>query len=312
MTIILAAASVFALGVLYAYCVTFRSPDKVQNDIFNIPNTEQYQQQRDVMCRMIRDMDAVPCRRVTIRSRDGLTLSARYYHQADGVPTAICFHGYRGTSIRDFCGGGQLCLSHGHNLLLVDQRAHGESEGRVITFGIRERFDCLDWIRWAEEQGAPAILLYGISMGGATVLMAAGEELPPTVRAVIADSPYSSPEAIIAKVSRDRRLPPVLAMPLIRTAARVLGSFSLTECTAADAVRNTDLPILIIHGEDDRFVPCEMSAEIAAANPAIRRCTFPGAGHGISYMKDTPRYHALVNAFLAEVLGSSPDTTLPQ
>ena len=310
MTILFLAAA-FALGVLYAYRVAFRSPDSVQNDVFNIPNTEQYQQQRDVMYRMIRDMDAVPCRRVTVRSRDGLTLSARYYHQADGVPMAICFHGYRGTSIRDFCGGGQLCLSHGHNLLLVDQRAHGESEGHVITFGIRERFDCLSWIRWAEEQGAPAILLYGISMGGATVLMAAGEALPPTVRAVIADSPYSSPEAIIAKVSRDRRLPPVLAMPLIRTAARLAG-FSLAECTVADAVRRARIPILIIHGEDDRFVPCEMSAEIAAANPSIRRCTFPGAGHGISYMKDTPRYHALVNGFLAEVLGSSPDTTSPQ
>ena len=306
MIILLIAAAALAAGVLYAWCVTFRSPDKVQNDIFNIPDGEQYQHQRDVMYQMIRDMDAIPFQRVTIRSRDGLTLSARYYHHAHGAPIAICFHGYRGTSIRDFCGGARLCLSHGHNVLLVDQRAHGESEGHAITFGIRERFDCLDWVRWAEEQGSPAILLYGISMGAATVLMAAGEGLPSTVRAAIADSPYSSPEAIIAKVSRDMHLPPALSMPFIRTAARLAG-FSLAECTVADAVRRARIPILIIHGEDDRFVPCEMSAEIAAANPSIRRHTFPEAGHGISYMKDTPRYHALVHEFLSGIPGILPE-----
>ena len=100
-------------------------------------------------------------------------------------------------------------------------------------------------------------------------------------------------------------LPPVLSVPLLRTAARLAG-FRLRETTAADSVRGTDLPILNIHGEDDRFVPAAMSAEIQQANPAIRRHTFPAAGHGISYMKDTPRYHRLVTEFITEVLSSAP------
>jgi pimeloyl-ACP methyl ester carboxylesterase len=303
--ILLAAAAVIALLItLFCYRLAFYSPDKTQENIYNIPTDEQYLQQRDVMHAMIRDMAAVTCQQVTITSRSGLQLSARYYHHDDRAPLSICVHGYRSTSIRDFCGGAILAMEQGHNVLLIDQRAHGQSQGHTITFGIRERLDCLDWIQWGLERfGADVpILLYGISMGGATVLMAAGSGLPDNVRGIIADSPYSSPEAIIRKVCRDMKYPPTLAMPFIRAAARLFGGFSLTEYTAAEAVKNASVPIMIIHGEDDRFVPCSMSADIQAANPAIRRHTFPDAGHGISYMKDTPRYHRLVKAFIAEVL----------
>ena len=301
--VVLGGAVLYALCTAIGFRITFLSPDKVQNDIYNIPDGEQYQVQRDVMYAMIAEMDAVPFEWVSIRSHDGLLLSGRYYHTADGAPLSICFHGYRGTAIRDFCGGGQLALELGHNLLLVDQRAHGKSQGRVITFGIRERLDCLAWIRWGLDRlgKETPILLYGISMGGTTVLMAAGEDLPSNVRGIIADSPYSSPQDIIAKVSGDMGLPPALSVPLLRTGTRLAG-FSLTEITAADAVRNVSVPILIIHGEDDRFVPCSMSGEILRANPAIRRYTFPEAGHGISYMKNTPRYRQLVKEFICKTL----------
>lgn len=302
--ILIAAAALFFLLTTTCYHIAFHSPDKVQNDTYNIPTGEQYQEQRDIMVAMIRDMASIPCQRVTITSRDGLRLSARYYHRNENAPLAICFHGYRGTSIRDFCGGARISLEQGHNVLLVDQRAHGESEGHTITFGVRERLDCLDWVNWATGRFGEdvPILLYGISMGGATVLMAAGSGLPQNVRGIIADSPYSSPADIIRKVCRDRKLPPAAVMPFLSTAARLFGGFSLTELTAAEAVKSSKIPIMIIHGEDDRFVPCSMSAEIQAAKPAIRRHTFPGAGHGISYMKDTPRYRQLVEEFTAEVL----------
>ncbi len=303
--ILLAAAVLLCLAItFFCYRIAFFSPDKTQGNIYSIPSGQQYQQQREIMRTMIRDMAAIPCQKVTITSHAGMRLSARYYHCADDAPLAICFHGYRSTAIRDFCGGARLAMEQGHNVLLVDQRAHGESDGRTIAFGILERLDCLDWVHWGMErlgQDVP-ILLYGISMGGATVLMAADAGLPANVRGIIADSPYSSPYEIIRKVCRDMRYPPALAMPFIRTAARLLGGFSLTEHTAARSVKDASIPIMIIHGEDDRFVPCSMSADIQAANPAIRRHTFPEAGHGISYMKDTPRYHRLVKEFCAEAL----------
>ena len=307
--ILLAAALLMAFAIiLYCYRLAFYSPDKTQDNIYNIPTGEQYQQQREIMHTMIRDMAVIPCQQVTITSRSGMRLSARYYHGNDHAPLAICVHGYRSTAIRDFCGGARLAMEQGHNVLLVDQRAHGQSDGHTITFGIRERLDCLDWIYWGRERfGSHApILLYGISMGGATVLMAAGSGLPGNVRGIIADSPYSSPADIIRKVCGDRKIPPALAMPFLRAAARLWAGFSLTAYSAAEAVKSASIPIMIIHGEDDRFVPCSMSAEIQNANPAIRRYTFPDAGHGISYMKDTPRYRRLVSEFMAETLGSSP------
>ena len=307
MTILMLPAAVLLMAfaiTLFCYRLAFYSPDKTQDNIYNIPSGEQYQQQREIMRAMIRDMAAIPCQQVSMTSRSGMRLCGHYYHTADDAPLAICIHGYRSTAIRHYCGGARLAMEQGHNVLLVDQRAHGDSDGHTITFGIRERLDCLDWIRWATERFGSnvPILLYGISMGGATVLMAAGESLPANVRGIIADSPYSSPYEIIRKVCRDMKYPPTLAMPFIRAAARVFGGFSLAECTAAEAVKRAAVPIMIIHGEDDRFVPCGMSADIQAANPAIRRHTFPEAGHGISYMKDTPRYHRLVKDFWAEVL----------
>lgn len=301
--ILTAAAGICLLIMLYCCRVAFLSPDKIQNDIYNVPTEEQYLDQRDVMFEMIRSTAALPFQPVEITSYDGLRLAGRYYHRAEGAPLVICFHGYRGTAIRDFCGGARLALDQGYNVLLVDQRAHGNSQGHFITFGIRERRDCRSWVDWARERfGADTpMLLYGISMGGATVLMAA-PDLPENVRGIVADSPYSSPVDIIRKTCRDMGIPAAPATPFIHASARLFAVFSLSELTAAQAVQNTDIPIMIIHGEDDRFVPCSMSAEIAAANPRIRRYTFPGGGHGISYMKDKARYHRLVEGFSAEVL----------
>ena len=301
--ITLAAAALIGFAItLCCYRITFYSPDKTQENIYNIPTDPQYQPQRAVMVQMIRETAAIPCEMVSMTSRSGMRLCGRYYHVGDNAPLAICFHGYRSTSIRDFCGGAILAMEQGHNVLLVDQRAHGKSSGHTITFGIRERLDCVDWIHWGMERlrADVPIFLYGISMGASTVLMAAGDDLPANVRGIIADCPYSSPYDIIRKVCKDQKYPPALTMPFIQAAARLFGNFSLRECTAAEAVKRTNIPILMIHGEDDRFVPCAMSAEIQG--PSVRRHTFPDAGHGISYMKDTPRYHRLVKEFLKEIM----------
>lgn len=295
-------------AVLIIYRIAFYSRERGrQENIYDIPSSPQYQPRREYMKKLIADLAAVPCERVEILSRDGVKLSARYYHSADGAPLQIQFHGYRGSAIRDFCGGARFALEMGHNVLLVDQRANGASGGRTITFGIRERYDVLDWIDYALKRfGAEtSIGLYGVSMGAATVLMAAGmPELPDNVRGVVADCPYSSPEAIIRKVAReDMHLPAGLMMPLVKLASRVLGGFSLSADSPVEAVRRARIPILIVHGEDDRFVPCGMSREIRAANPNLVQLeTFPGAGHGLSYIVDYGRYARLVVGFEKKIL----------
>jgi len=292
---------VFLLILLGIYRLAFYVPVRERSERpHDIPSSEQYLPERDRIHRLVDDLLAVPCERVTVRSFDGLLLGARYYHVSDSAPVQIQFHGYRGSAIRDFCGGCPIALSHGFNVLLVDQRGHGQSEGHDITFGVQERYDVLAWVDYIRDRlgkNTP-IILAGVSMGAATVLMSTALDLPDCVRGVIADCPFSDPQAIIAKVGRDMRLPSGLLMPLVRLTARLFGRFDLTAASALSAVQNTRLPVLIIHGEDDRFVPCDMSRALKAANPAcVTLETFPGAGHGLSYIVDERRYERAIHDF---------------
>lgn len=290
-------------GGYYAYRIAFFSPQK---DRGRMPSTsgKQYDPYRAEMARIYKQLNDRPFETVTICSRDGLKLSGRYYHIKDGAPLDIGFHGYRSSPMTDFSGGSELSFRLGHNVLLVDQRAHGKSEGRTIAFGIQERWDVLSWTQYAVERFGPdtKVVLYGVSMGAATVLMASELELPENVKGIIADCPYSSPEKIIRKVAKQMNIPDWLAWPFVVIGAKVYGGFDIRETDAAQAVKNAQVPILIIHGEADGFVPCEMS-DIAAHNPEmVVRYTFPGADHGISYLADTPRYQKLVTEFMQKVL----------
>ena len=235
----------------------------------------------------------MPHEHFSIRSFDGLTLRGNYYEYAPDAPIELMFHGYRGNAERDLCGGVQRCFALGHSALIVDQRAAGRSEGRVISFGINESRDCLSWIDFMLEHfGADVkILLCGISMGASTVLIAAGESLPPQVRGVLADCGYHSAKEIIKAVVRKLRLPADLLYPLIKIGARLYGGFSLEEKSPEQAMKNCKIPVLFFHGEEDRFVPCEMSEKSYEACASIKKIvTIPKAGHGLCYLVDGERY----------------------
>ena len=249
--------------------------------------------------------DSQPCERVSIRSRDGLTLQGRYYHSADGAPLHILCHGYKGNAIRDFCGGWKVAAELGHNALLIDQRCHGKSQGHTITFGIREKTDVLEWIRYANGRfGNVPIVLSGVSMGAATVLMAAGMELPENVKAVVADCPYDAPSNIIRKVlGQDMGMPEKMVYPLIRLGGMVYGGFNLDADSPVEAVKRSRVPILLIHGDEDRFVPYAMSQNIHAAAPEkIRFVTVPGAGHALNFATNPQLYSQTLKTFLSEHL----------
>ena len=216
----------------------------------------------------------------------------------------ILVHGYRSHPFRDCSGGHALSRRMGFNALVIDQRALGASGGHTISFGIKERKDCLCWIRYLNERFGTdvPIILSGLSMGAATVLMTTGLDLPENVACVIADSPFSSPAAIIEKVCADKHYPVPVCRPFLYLGALIFGGFRLGACTAKDAVKRSKIPILLIHGEEDRFVPCGMSLEIAAACAAPTEvATFPGAGHGLSYLTDPIRYESVVCYFLRSV-----------
>lgn len=284
----------------YTYCVCFHSPAKRKEDPYMKMEGDQYEEVCDNIYSSTRIMDKADAEEIEITSNDGLVLKGRYYHTKDGAPIQLLFHGYRSHPLRDCAGAFMLAKKIGFNVLAVDQRAHCKSGGRVITFGICERCDCVSWAEYVSKRFPDSpIILGGLSMGAATVLMASELSLPTNVCAIIADCPYSSPKAIIRKVCNDRKIPAVIAYPFIRFGARLFGGFSLEDCSAEEAVKNTKLPILLIHGEDDRFVPCEMSRQIykSCKSPAVLQ-TFPYAGHGLCYMTDPLRYEDIVTRFL--------------
>ena len=302
--VIAVAAVIFFGAAYYAYTMAFLAPKDCGR---NLPDTgsKAWIAYKDILDRMIHTLQSRPCEEVSIQSHDGLKLVGSYYHTADGAPLAICFHGYKSSFLADFCGGSQLILSQGHNLLMVDQRSHGRSEGKTITFGIQERKDLAAWVQYAADRfGADVpIFLYGVSMGAATVLMAADLALAGNVRGIIADCPYAVASDIIVDVGRKMHFPEAFTRPFGWIAARIYGGFDLHETDAIRAVAKTEIPILIIHGEADTFVPAAMSAQVQLANPKIvRRITFPGAGHAMSYLTDTPRYRTAVTEFLREIL----------
>lgn len=303
--IFLGLAAAMLCAAFVTYRIVFRSPDRTQNDDYSVPHSDQMDPIYDAVTEMIRTVNAIPYERVSVMSRDGLRLNGRYYHQRDGAPVAILFHGYRGTPARDFSGGMQMYRSKGLNLLMIEQRAHCTSGGHTITFGVKERTDCLVWIDYVRKRFGEQtpILLAGISMGATTVLMASGLKLPENVKGIIADAPFTGPKAIIRKVCTDRRIPPCVVYPFIALGARLFGRFDPNGADAAEAVKRTPVPILLIHGEDDRFVPCEMGRAIARANPRMAEIhTFPNAGHGLSFLVDRPRYERITDAFLKRVL----------
>lgn len=229
------AAGALIAEASYAACrLVFTVPEGCSDDPYRIPKGEQYDKLHERMTATVDAAVSIPFEDVYIRSHDGLRLRGRYYETSPGAPVQILFHGYRSNAVRDFSGGLRLALNSGCNALLVDQRAHGGSEGKHLGFGVLERRDCLDWIEYVNKRcgsGVP-IVLVGVSMGAATVLMAAGLELPDNVVGVIADCGYTSPKEIICKVAVDMKLPSRLLYPLVRLGARLFAGFDPNECSA--------------------------------------------------------------------------------
>lgn len=266
---------------------------------------ERDMQYKEPMMKWVRDVEGRPYERIEITSRDGLRLVGRFYPAKNSDNRVeIFFHGWRGAALRDGCGAAGLTQKSGVNLILVDQRAHGESDGNVITFGIKEKYDCLDWINYAVERfGSDVkIMLSGVSMGASTVLMASELDLPPQVKGISADCGYSSPESIIRKVCRDMGISDKIGYPFVCLAARLFGGFSMKDGGAVEAVKHAKVPILIIHGEEDDFVPFSMAKEIYDACASEKYyLAVKDAGHGLSFFCDFDTYEALEREFQARI-----------
>ena len=276
-------------------------------DDYTIPSGKIYEPYRESMVKWMKEVRAMPHEDFYITSHDGLKLHGRYYEYAPGAPIELMVHGYRGNGDRDLCGGVQRCFKLGRSALVIDQRASGESEGNVITFGINEHRDCRAWAEFMAEHFGPdaKIILTGISMGASTVLMAAGTPLPPQVKGVLADCGFSTAREIIQKVIHQLKLPPKLLYPFVRLGAWLYGGFKLESYSALEAVKTATVPVIFFHGNTDDFVPWEMSkANFDACTSRKQLVVTPDAGHGLCYPVDPKAYLQSLSDFFGPELSA--------
>ena len=232
-------------------------------------------------------LEALPREEVSIRSADGLKLTGHLIKSRYPRRLIIAFHGWRSSWSRDFCMVAPFWLEQHCNVLFVDQRAQGNSEGQYLGFGLLERSDCRQWAMWADRQnyGLP-IYLAGISMGAASVLMAAGMDMPESVRGIIADCGFTSPKDICIHVARDNlhvSYGPLRSAWIDRCFRKKIHMTSGAYSTLT-AMKNAKVPILFIHGTADSFVPIDMTYRNYRACAAPKRLVVvPGAGHAMSY-----------------------------
>lgn len=236
-----------------------------------------------------------------IEAYDGTKLYGRFYKNGDSKTTILMMHGFRSNPIHDFSCAFKFYYDKGFNLLVPDQRAHGKSEGKYITYGAKERFDAKSWLYYANTlvEGGE-LYATGVSMGATTVLMAAELTLPENVKGIIADCGFTSPAEIIKKVMReDMKVPLFPLYYTTKAMAKVVAGFDFEECSAENAVKNCKIPLLFLHGKSDSFVPFSMGEKIYDAAGGQKKAVWvDGAEHGCSFLVDHEACATALHGFL--------------
>ena len=250
-------------------------------------------------------VESRPHEEVSVTSFDGLKLRGIYLPIENPRGCILCFHGYRSFGMQDFAPMPEYYQSLGLSVLVVDQRACGKSEGKYTTFGILERRDVVTWANYMKERvGDLPLMLDGLSLGSATVMLSADQPLPETVCGIIADCGFTSPWDILTHCGKKWfHIPAFPMVHILSCVARVMFGGGYRSVDTREALAKSSLPLLLLHGADDDFVPTWMSGvHYDAATGYKRKVIVPGAGHGMSYITDMPRCQKELSDFVDHVL----------
>ena len=241
-----------------------------------------------------------PMEEIVIQSFDHLRLYGRYFHKEGHDKLVVMCHGWKSPWYVDFS---KLAIwfyeKMNCDLLIMDERAGGKSEGRYVTFGIREKDDIHDWVMWAKEHQNLPIYLYGTSMGAATVLMVASS-LNTIVSGIIADSPFTNTYMELKDFAkRNIYLPEKPFLPSLNFLTKKIMKDDLKSIDSMPLLKKTTIPILVFHGELDFFCDVEVSKKIASLHyPNISVHIYPDANHCSSYAKHEEEYEQIICDFI--------------
>ncbi|MGN0106170.1 MAG: alpha/beta hydrolase [Hominilimicola sp.] len=238
---------------------------------------------------------------VEIMCHDGTTLVGHWFPCENAERIIIAMHGWRSSWYKDFGMLSDFWENNNCSILYVEQRGQNNSGGQYMSFGLIERYDCLDWVHWVIERCGTEIPIYicGVSMGATTVMMASSLDMPENVHGIVADCGFTSVDAIWKHVSNNNLH---LSYNVRRTIANNICKnkihFGTEDYSTVDALKDTSIPVLLIHGTDDSFVPIQMTYEnYKACNAPKKLFVVPGADHGMSYYVDKDGYEATVKEF---------------
>ncbi|MFD0898007.1 alpha/beta hydrolase [Loigolactobacillus binensis] len=241
-----------------------------------------------------------------IITADGLTLQAVLLRQAQATTkVAILAHGYH-HSLEQMAPYAKLFFDLGYNVLVPDARGHGDSEGHTIGFGWLDRRDYVQWAQlMTREFGSQAtLLLFGISMGAATVMAASGEaDLPVTVKAVIEDSGFSSvAKEVSYRLRTHYKIPQYPFFPLMALFAKGQAGYSYYQGNILKQLARSHTPTLFIHGGEDGYVPPRAFHVLYKTAPMRKMAYFvPQADHIEAYQVNRARYEAVLRQFLTRL-----------
>ncbi|MGN1200685.1 MAG: alpha/beta hydrolase [Candidatus Caccovivens sp.] len=236
--------------------------------------------------------------KVAIESFDKLKLIGHYFEN-HSKKTVLVVHGFGG-NYRDMQRYCQFFMQKNFNILAVENRAHGESEGNCIGFGYTDRLDILKWLDYLREKQPEAkIVLFGLSMGGTAVCATAGEKLK-NVSAIISDCAFSNGDKQISYVLKKYRLFGKLLKKHLYSFTKRVYNFDVMQIDVTKSVKNSQVPILFIHGKEDTFVPIENMYDLYNATPSQLRSQFvvEGAGHALAYSEAGVMYERKIINFL--------------
>ncbi|HBY61689.1 MAG TPA: hypothetical protein DEH78_17850 [Solibacterales bacterium] len=231
-----------------------------------------------------------------IASFDGVKLRGVFKTAPGASACVLVLHGI-GDSSRGALGFAPMFLDAGYSVFAPDSRAHGASDGELVTFGIHEAKDILRWAAWLRERGCGRVYGLGESLGGAALIQAAAQE--PAFAAIVAECPYSDLRSI-AEYRVTQTAGAWLAVPVKAAVAsamlytRARYGVDLNAASPVESARGLQTPLLLIHGLADHNTPPSHSQAIAAANPRIATWFVPGATHTAAAFKEPAEFRRRV------------------
>ncbi|MDO4167945.1 MAG: alpha/beta hydrolase [Eubacteriales bacterium] len=240
-----------------------------------------------------------------INSIDGLELHAYYLPAENAKRYVLLSHGYKGSGFGDFAYIARFLHEHQCNLLFIDQRCCGASEGEYITFGAKEQYDVQRWSYYIAQRNKERlpVYLYGESMGAAAVLMASGHKLPQEVRGLIADCGFRSMKGQLQDIAANWFHINHVELLLFRVNlfCAFLGGFRMKEADTTRAMRTNKRPVLFFHGSKDTYVdPRNSRYNYSLCQAPKEFVMIPGARHLCSAYEEPELYRDKITKFFAK------------